>query len=58
MHSEENFASVANASDRQPRFGAPLFTPLLAPMRSPLEKQFPISYQLKENAKAQTGDKL
>ncbi len=46
--SEKQLASVVDGSVSQERFGAPPSTPLLAPMRSPSEKQFPtsISYQL------------
>jgi len=40
MQREENFASVADASAGQERFGTPPLTPLLAPMRSASEKQF------------------
>jgi len=39
MHREENFASVADALARQSRFGTPPLPPLLAPIRSPSEKQ-------------------
>lgn len=43
MRQEDHFASVAGGSAGQERFGTPPLTPLLAPMRSPSEKQFPIS---------------
>jgi len=45
MRPEENLASVSGVLGRLATFAAPPLTPLLAPMPSPSEKQFPISNQ-------------
>jgi len=57
MHREENFASVADALARQSRFGTPPLTPLLAPLRSPSEKQFLIIYKVAVTLDKESYDK-
>lgn len=64
MCAKDNFASATNTSGRHRSSGTPPLTPLLAPLRTPLEKQFPISlpkiggvgFDLKKLFAADKGD--